>query len=701
MQDLQLSASSSSSGQVELTGEKDGSLSLAAFFKPRRDNTHVVVIKGALPKRFSLDGELLLSGWDSSTIRYVAIGWRTLSGVYENVRIKHTFEDEWVPFRICASSIIFGLMNKQKSSEDYTEIRIVLSGRCTERGVLRLRNLRLQDSQSSVTYTDPEYGFSELKFAGERFTVPDDIRQILLDQSGINESIIDEYWEKQFSRILKLGNARLEDFLERGSLWMTDLTPVEDKGFRPNLDALDSTTARYRWHSLNHVAALLELGQKCEAAIIAGRVYFEDWVQHNYVGEPSDPMYAWYDHGTAERLVVALRLMQFGINRCWDAAFFRMIFNFVYRHAELLASPAFYAYNQNVAVHNHAIFQDHALLLFCRMMPWVPDADIWYREGTRRVIWQFQNLFTEDGASIENSSGYHVATAGLLRNTRIVAESDGLKRLSCRAEAHTLALTYPDGTVPAFGDTYYTRNSDRIRFSEGAPTVKRVEGDLFVSSGGYVFVDWNTSEGLRCSLRLIASDITETHKHNDSLSFTLWVDGLEWISDPGFYSYSTEPKAAWGRSTAAHNRPSIKTTGNQLDFGVTEIITAEREGSRTFRILCKCKHSPKVEFQRELKIDDECIQVIDSVSGKFGLTASFVLGDCIEIRKAGENEGWLLESPLSNSEVLFKVPLEAAKVWPANLFPGFRKSLETQSIELTCAEKCILLRRSEDNSAEY
>jgi len=230
----------------------------------------------------------------------------------------------------------------------------------------------------------------------------------------------------------------------------------------------------------------------------------------------------------------------------------------------------------------------------------------WLELGRAIVAGEIDNQTTADGVDFEQSTAYHrlvlegfVTAFLLLRAAGEDVPAPAWSRLERMCE-FVEAYTKPDGSVPLIGDADDGRiqklgpqsiNDHRYLLSTGAALFARGDFKRAASrfweesfwllgpdgltafdnvasatappastsfAAGGVFV-------LRGDRAHVVVDCAEVgmrgrggHGHNDILSFELWLDGVNWITDCGAYLYTASRE--WRnrfRSTAFHNTVQI------------------------------------------------------------------------------------------------------------------------------------------------
>lgn len=342
----------------------------------------------------------------------------------------------------------------------------------------------------------------------------------------------------------------------------------------------DNNTLRYSYHGLNHINALLMVYETKfdDTYLFSARELFALWEEANFFSNgPEDDRYTWYDHGTAERLLVMMRFWAIGVEKRFDVRFMGRLLYMIKHHADLLANESFYARNQNYRYHNHGIFQDIALLAVSIGFSFIESASIWQKIALERMGDQFDHLviYEKDVAILkENSPGYHDGTFRIVMFINELLKCSGNDEASeyyaALAEKMVLfskLMHYPGGRQPTVGDTFRIENSLHSR--ERALASIGNKGFYPFEEAGYLIAK-GEEQGTFWQMTAVGPSLTKTHKHEDNLSLTLFFDGIEWLSDPSFFSHQyTDLFPAYFRSAKAHNAVVLESLDYSIETGLT------------------------------------------------------------------------------------------------------------------------------------
>jgi hypothetical protein len=318
-------------------------------------------------------------------------------------------------------------------------------------------------------------------------------------------------------------------------------------------------------------------------------------------------------------------------------------FHFMGRSAAC-ASPAFrgsfmralFLHGEYIATHlergdvngNHYLCDGVGLVFIGSFFRATRQGRRWLAAGKQIIDQEIFNQTTEDGVDFEKSTAYHRLVLEAFLTSSILLELHGeppspqwkarLERMFEFVEAYIK----PDGTMPLIGDADDGRvqklgiqglNDHRYLLSIGAalfgrPGFKRgaqtfwdeafwllggsgarefdrlplPDADpasaAFPSAGFYVLRSARAHVFVDCGE--VGMQGRGGHGHNDILSFELWLDGVNLITDCGAYLYTASPE--WRdrfRSTAFHN--VVQVDGEELNrFPVPPNLWQLRDDAR-------------------------------------------------------------------------------------------------------------------------
>ncbi|MGL5999767.1 MAG: heparinase II/III domain-containing protein [Pseudomonas proteolytica] len=570
-------------------------------------------IRFSLPNPYLANGLTIrfrVSNWQS--LKYMAIGFNSPEG-YQHVKLPNAAINQWIDFSMGLGDLIFGIQNDWQPAADLmvSQVKIFFKGQPLPEG----SELEVEHIVCWREYTPPQW-LSAL----EHSKTPR-LPAVFIDK-------LHAYFEKCFSHCER----QVQAFLSQGNCPLYGDVSLPWPAHHRLPEGLTTVgTYRFSWHALHPAAMLMVYARNHEdlAAVFCAREFIGNWLEHSYFTDDADKKYAWYDHGTAERMLAFILMWDLGAQHNFDQRFMSRLRNAMFRHAQLLACEAFYASHQLTRYHNHAWFQDTALLAAALAMPELPCAQSWGCTAQARLEDQLDNLIIRDNGYsvfIENSIGYHqgvqrlIAFAGDLavlndKNSRIAAIADELTRFSA-------LLKYPDNRTPAQGDTF--RKANPARATSAPYSNNSVE---ILPKAGYAVIKSNHQRHAYM-LCLFATSLCQTHKHEDNLSFTLYMEGIEWLIDPSFHSHEyKKPLEAFLRSAWAHNNVVIKGAHYSIEPGLAQLSGA-RENSTYYIHGSHCAyHGYTVSRFIEGALDVLDFRITDTVTGD-GDTEAFSLFHC-------------------------------------------------------------------------
>lgn len=589
-------------GPVELTEVGPGSLLswsnpgtriVARFSGDAHHDRHGIRLSLKQPRALSEDTVV--------SVRYRVQGWERLDHVAfvlgprltyrsrhpdqlrvaeEHYRLEHRYVDE----------------QSAEIPEQLSAIEIQIRGIPGERATFALESVELGEAAPAEFVVDGE-------FVSARHLVERPLAPLPESVSDALDAYLDNF--KRGRTVVE----RAEAFVRERNALLVGLPPLSFD----SLESLDTQihaatkTHRFRWHSWDLVATLTQAHRTSresshrEAALSLARA----WLDREFGRAPSDPTYVWYDHAAADRLIALNLVFRLAMQAEGQRELAAELAHAIHSHATLMASAWFYSHEQAADFHNHAIFQDIALILTSDLLPTRESAQ-WRSLGVARLERQLEGLTSDEGVSVENSWGYHLGLAKLCHLAFVFSRSKAIESRCLEMDRVSAAFAYPDGTAPSFGDT---RRLTRVSTPSEERTYLRSYPDAgyFVARGGGQST-WQ--------LTFIASSKTETHEHADHLSLSYWQDGVEWLIDPGVYSYEDEPMARYARGPRAHNTPYSDERAYSLKPSSASLEARSSEGE--FEVVGVHRAQPGLTVSRMVAGDltDETLRVRDRVEGR-------------------------------------------------------------------------------------
>lgn len=521
--------------------------------------THQVAFR--LPKPMLANGlaaRLRLQSW--SAIRYLAFGY-TYQGVFRHIKVVNPAQGQWLTVSLVHGDIAYGLQNEwnHPPASEITDIRVYLRADAAQGvGTLEVAQFICWE-EAERPATEPTTATLPLILPAQKPVSPD-----LL-------SVLYGYLLKCFRQVQE----QAAEFLKSGRCPLYGETQLDWQLERALPDNLATVgTYAFSWHSL-HPASILMVFSKnsgTDAPVFAAREMVTNWLDRSYYTPDPDKKFAWYDHGTAERQMAFILMWAEGIERGFDQRFMMRLGGAMVRHAELLETEQFYASHQPTRYHNHAWFQDLALMATALAMPDWPASQRWMQRAIERLSDQLETLIIRDNGFsvfVENSIGYHQGVQRIVELAGDIVRLTGVESpipdVAVELSRFSDFFRYPDNRAPAQGDTFRRSNpqGDAVQKLKPYPEPEVV----ILPKAGYGIVKGN-HDGARFMFSMFATSLCRTHKHEDDLSFTLFFDGIEWLIDPSFYSHEYKSSIpAYLRSAAAHNSVFIADRPYTIDPG--------------------------------------------------------------------------------------------------------------------------------------
>ena len=561
--------------------------------------------------RFKLAQQFLATGvgvrfrlrnWKS--LRYVAIGY-THEGTFRHVKLPNVAVESWVNFSIGHHDLAFGLQNNWENPPATTieDVRLYLKGTPGDGGAwLDIENLWCWEEAASP----PQWLTQYKPTANAQVSGLLDITYDYLKKCFRNaDSQATKFMSQDVCQLY--GETSLD--WPTGSVLPTDLDKVG--------------TYQFSWHALHPAMILMIYSRKTGevSPLFAAREFITNWLDRSYYQPDLNIKYAWYDHGTAERLLTMIMMWSIGIEQAFDHRFMIRLRTAIFRHAQLLNSELFYASHQPTRYHNHAWFQDLALMATALAMQDFPCANQWLETSLWRLSDQLETLIVRDNGYavfIENSIGYHQGVQRLVEfagDLATITGKDSVIPTVAKELSHfSDFLRYPDNRAPAQGDTFRRHNNSgkSIRCLKPYPE----PSVTLLSKAGYAIVKGNHLN-TRFMLTMFATSLCRTHKHEDNLSFTLFFDGLEWLIDPSFYSHEYKaPIPAYLRSASAHNALVLPGKDYSIDPGKSHLDGTVKDNNFILRGHHDAYDDIRIERKIRGKIDTLNFKVVDIGSGE-------------------------------------------------------------------------------------
>ena len=602
-----------------------------------------------------------LNGWKS--LRYVEVGY-THDNVFRHVKITNAARDKWVDFSIGHGDIAFGLQNEWAipPATEIIDIRIYLRGTPSRDGatldVEKLWCWRESESKLEKFFSSRSDGNTCTNGVSALAVISPELLDVVY--AYLNKCFHDA--EGQAKSFLREGCCPV--YGETALTWSGDQALPKDLG--------NVGTYQFSWHALHLATILMIFARKSGelAPLFAAREFITNWLDRSYFQPDQNKKFAWYDHGTAERLLAMILMWAVGVEHKFDYRFMTRLRSAIFRHGQLLDSELFYASHQATRYHNHAWFQDIALMATALAMPDFPCASRWLETALARLTDQLDTLIVRDNGFavfIENSIGYHqgvqriVEFAGDL--VTLTGRDSHIPDVARELSEFSNFLRYPDNRAPAQGDTFRRSNAS----GSDVRRSKVYENPVcaILPNAGYGVVKGN-HDGIPFMLTVLATSLCRTHKHEDNLSFTLFFDGIEWLIDPSFYSHEYKaPIPAYLRSAVAHNGLAIPGFDYSIEPGVAK-LDGKTDGSE---FLLNGEHHAyeNIVVKRDirgcidrLEIDFLDIAKIEEKNESENLFLMFHCGEKVHVILHGQDI--ILSHPDSRFQLMLRLPTDQCHI---------------------------------------
>lgn len=412
----------------------------------------------------------------------------------------------------------------------------------------------------------------------------------------------------------------------------------------------ENGTYQYSFHSLHPAVMLMLLAVADDevAPLVAARDMIVDWLTRSYDQPDPNMKYAWYDHGVAERQMAFLMMDALGRKNGFDARFHSRLRSAILAHARFLASEVFYAGHQRSRYHNHAWFQDLALMATGIAFPQWRASKGWIDLALHRISDQFDKLIVDEGrfaVFAENSIGYHQGVSRIVGNIARFAELSGrdtdLPELVEKLDRFTAIMQFPGSKRTAGqGDTFRMPNVDEIppraRIPYGSPRT------ALLRNAGYGVAKAD-HDGSPFGFYFYATSKSSTHKHADNGSFVLFFDGIEWLVDPSFYSHEyLEPVPAFLRGPNAHNAFVLPDDDYAIDPGLCTLNGQKNDEHFVFEMNHEAVEGAKFMRRVEGRLDGlnlrfDDLVVLDDNTRREEPRLMFTCGEGVAADRVGEN----------------------------------------------------------------
>ncbi|WP_185900188.1 heparinase II/III family protein [Campylobacter sp. MIT 99-7217] len=360
----------------------------------------------------------------------------------------------------------------------------------------------------------------------------------------------------------------------------TETKPYQSIDFN-NVNFLQNPFHHTSWifilHKMDYLVELLEHYQesKDERALELILKILYSWNESVIGGGHLNNPWAFHDHATALRTCNLIKLYKFFMRQNFkrESDFLRSLLQI---HLVKLLDEKFYS-----KMTNHGLDQSIALYQ-CAFELKDQKAK---EKAIARINDELSFAFCEDGGHVENTPSY--LHYGLIQVQRCLLLGQTLEgkesKIAFPMEIFKKAclnlgfFTQPNLRLPLIGDTQdfsprdFVLNDLNIRdsleyqnylylISSGINGQKPDNLELFLEKSGYVILRSSVEKDhFLNSLHFVfkCTHLSNYHRHNDDLSFTLFYDNEEWFLDSGLFEYAeNNTLRKYLRSHKAHNLTS-------------------------------------------------------------------------------------------------------------------------------------------------
>lgn len=367
--------------------------------------------------------------------------------------------------------------------------------------------------------------------------------------------------------------------------------------------------------------------------------WVREWVDKNLEGTGTSP-WAWTDMSDGIRAeLLCFAAPQIAEN---NPELESWIENVIMVHAEHLRA------DENIGNANHAMHQHEALFVVGRVLG---DEATW-RLALDRLGSLLVEQYDQDGINAEGALAYHSNNFIWWDRTLRRVDIEGIER-PAGAERHRRAPTglahgtRPDGTLAPIGDTDLARplriGHEHTEYVTTDGSSGRPPGDTHRTYGaGLIFVrsGWGDqsrpfSEQTFFTLRFGPS--RRVHGHHDGTSITYSGGPVNWVVDPGKYSYDSGEVREYMVSRRSHSLVDLPERSARKDARVTLERESIDEDLHDY-LLTDDSYAPIRVSRRVIwSVNGEYLVVIDHVESRRRVLArqNWLLDPAVDTRVQG------------------------------------------------------------------
>lgn len=624
-----------------------------------------------------------LGGWEE--VSYIAVGFRA-DGKYHHVKAVNPLQNK--PFSFCVgfNDLAWGWSNSWESpaSRKLDEVRFYIKGKPGSNAYCKLFKAWIWQESEMPDFIWHSHGQVN--------------KPVLIALNAYQQDYYADF-AKQAQAYLSTGICPLAGD--------TQLQWPVNKQLPPELGS--TGTWQYSWHALHPGTFLMLNAQQahCMPSLMAARDFVVQWLANSFDRPDINKKYAWYDHGVAERVLALLMLYCLGQKHQFDVRFMNRLAYAIYRHSQLLASEVFYACHQPVRYHNHAWFQDLAVMAVAAAFPHWNCSKLWGQLALERIQDQFDKLIYEEheyAVFTENSFGYHLGIERLVSSiehfSTLLGMPNNIALIRQKLAAFSQLLLFPAGAHgPSFGDTF--RQANPASREERVIPEQWQAVRCYLPQTGYFIAKGGEPENLPWLLTMLATNLNVTHKHEDDLSLIFWLDGVEWLVDPSFYSHEYEDDLTqFLRSARAHNMLSIPGVPYDYQPAVGRVELKEIQAGEGRSTIQGVNHSyAHYVIRRRLELTEDqfgqpridvvdCFDALNTAEKQLEGSLGFHFGDGVTVQSCAAENGHVfrLSHPASDSGLVLSIQVDkdiTPEVRDAWSGLGFLEQVTTKQLVLS------------------
>lgn len=378
------------------------------------------------------------------------------------------------------------------------------------------------------------------------------------------------------------GQENVYRFMDKGSLEIAEqyldgyyavprFDPVQLENITWEEDPYNERYWRFIFYSLRETNHLVFASEKTGQQDYSAKLVE---IIESFVDKGMDKEYSWDDyHGVSFRTLSL-------INAWWKlreqnalpVEVSTKILQALVVHGDFLMQPEHFE-----SEHNHGITEAVALLVLGTNFPDLPGSETWVDTGVERLNMLVNNLIDDDGVLVENTPYYHLYSLEKLWEIYHYAQLNGVELTDNFNNKLLMMIDYtqyilqPNLHVPLMGASLeigINLNGEYREMAEIDPELlyvltKGEKGEapellnIYYPTAGQTIMrsGWGKGKNFTNQTQLVydIGPYRTAHSDLDGLSFTLYSNGLNLVTDSGIYTYEPGEYRDYFHGTAAHN----------------------------------------------------------------------------------------------------------------------------------------------------